>query len=42
MIAGGILDLPNLILAGDLIFTLDDAEIWGKKAHLDPLVPFFT
>ena len=32
--------LPNLILAGDLNFTLNAAEIWGKKERLGPLAIF--
>ena len=40
--SSGLLSLPNLILAGDLNFTLNASEIWGSKAHLDPLGPFFS
>ena len=39
---GGLLSLPNLILAGDLNLTLNATEIWGSKAHPDPLGPFFS
>ena len=39
---GGLLSLPNLILAGDLNFTLNASEIWGSKLQLDPLGPFFS
>ena len=39
---GGLLSLPNLILAGDLNLTLNASEIWGNKVHIDPLGPFFT
>ena len=38
---GGILSLPNLVLAGDLNLTLNASEIWGSRALLDPLGPFF-
>ena len=40
--AGGLLSLPNLILVGDLNFTLNASEIWGSKALLDPLGPYFS
>ena len=33
---------PNLLLAGDLNFTLSSAEFWGLKARLDPLASFFS
>ena len=39
---GGLLSLPNLVLAGDLNLTLNASEIWGHRAHLDPLGSFFT
>ena len=42
MASGGLLSLPNLILASDLNLTLNASEIWGKKAQLDPLGPFFS
>ena len=42
MAIGGLLSLPNLILVGDLNLTLNASEIWGTKAHLDPLGPFFS
>ena len=40
--SGGLLSLPNLILAGDLNITLSASEIWGSKALLDPLSPYFS
>ena len=39
---GGLLFLPNLILAEELNLTLNVSEIWGSKAQIDPLAPFFT
>ena len=42
MATGGLLSLPNLILAGDLNFTLNVSEIWGTRAQLDPLGLFFS
>ena len=39
---GGLLSLPNLVLAGDLNLTLNASEIWGTRAQLDPLGPFFS
>ena len=42
MANGGLLSLPNLILTGDLNLTLNVSEIWGTKAQLDPLGPYFS
>ena len=42
MANGGLLSLPNLILAGDMNFTLNASEIWGTKALPNPLGPFFS
>ena len=42
MCDGGLLNLPNLILAQDLNFTLGANDIWGMKAQLDPLASFFS
>ena len=39
---GGLLSQPNMVLAGDLNLTLNWSEVWGKKAHPDPLAPFFS
>ena len=39
---GGLLSQPNLVLAGDLNLNLNCSEVWGKKAHPDPLTPFFS
>ena len=42
MLVGGLLSLPNFLLAGDLNFTISSSEIWGSKARLDPLAPYFV
>ena len=42
LVSGGLLGLPNLILARDLNFTLSSAEVWGLKARLDPLALYFS
>ena len=39
---GGLLTLPNLILAGYLNLTLNASKVWSRKSHLDPLGPYFT
>ena len=42
LVSGGLLGMPNLLLAGDLNFTLSSAEVWGLKARLDPSASFFS
>ena len=42
LVVGGLLRLPNLLLARDLNFTISSSEVWGSKARIDPLAPFFT
>jgi hypothetical protein len=37
----GLLDLQNLVIAGDLNFTISTGEIWGASANQDPLADFF-
>ena len=32
----------NLILAGDLNFTISDLEIWGEHAHMDHYSLYFA
>ena len=32
LVAGGLLGLPNLLLARDLNFTISSSEVWGSKA----------
>ena len=39
---GGLLKLPNLLLAGNLNFTISSFEVWGSKARTDPLALYFT
>ena len=39
---GGLLLLPNLILAGDLNLTFGVADIWGMKSRIDPLAQYFS
>jgi hypothetical protein len=40
--SGGLLDSKNLILAGDLNFTLGADEVWGAATQLDKLVVYFN
>ena len=35
VVASDIFNYPNLILAGDLNFTISDLEIWGEHARID-------
>ena len=37
----GTINLRNLLLGRDLLFTWYAFEIWGQRAHLDPLSYFF-
>ena len=37
----GLLNLPNLILAGDFNFTLPPAEVWGQNSKLDSMAFYF-
>ena len=39
---GVFLNHPNLIIVGDLNFTLSDAKILGWKSCLDPLASYFS
>ena len=41
-VAGGIFNYPNLILDGDLNFTIFDLEIWGDRARMDHLSLYFA
>jgi len=38
----GILDEENLILGGDLNFTVSSREVWGDVARMDPLQHYFS
>ena len=42
MLAGGLLSFSNLLLAEDLNFTISSSEVWGCKARIDPLAPYFS
>ena len=42
VLARAIFYYPNLILAGDLNFTLSNAEIWGNRARIDHMVHYFS
>ena len=37
----GLFNFPNLIIVGDLNFTLLDVEIWGRNSHLEPICTYF-
>jgi hypothetical protein len=32
----------NLIIVGDLTFTLSAREVWGEQAQIDPMADFFS
>jgi hypothetical protein len=36
------LDADNIILGGDLNFTIGASEVWGPNASVDPLGGFFS
>ena len=38
---GGLLNLPHLVIGGDLNLTLRSSKVWGVKASLDPLSNHF-
>ena len=40
-LSGGLLNLPHLVLAGDLNLTLHPSKIWGCKASLDHHSEYF-
>ena len=40
--AGGLLSLPNILLASDLNFIISSFEFQGSKARTDPLASSFT
>ena len=42
VLVDGLLDLPNLLLTGDLKFTLTFSEVWGSHARTDPLSSYFS
>ena len=42
VVAGGIFNYPNLILAGDLNFIISDLEIWGDHAQMDHHSLYFS
>ena len=42
IVAGGIFNYPNLILARDLNFTTSELEIWGEHARRDHLSLYFS
>jgi hypothetical protein len=41
VVNSGLLATKNLILAGDLNFTVSASEVWGSKARLDPMAEYF-
>ena len=41
IVAKGTLNLPNLVIAGDLNFTWSAAEVWGAGRPIHPLESYF-
>lgn len=41
VVAKGLLERRNIILAGDLNLTCEAGELWGEEAHMDSLSAFF-
>jgi hypothetical protein len=41
VVSRGMLAHKNLIVAGDLNFTVSAGEVWGDTTHLDPLAGYF-
>jgi hypothetical protein len=37
----GVLSHNNMIVVGDLNFTLNVSEVWGDSSHVDPLAGYF-
>ena len=42
VVSRGLFNYPNLILAGDLNFTISDLEIWDNRACMDHLSLYFA
>ena len=38
----GLLNLENLLIAGDLNFIVLETEVWGDSSRVDPLERYFT
>lgn len=42
LLDSGLLGEENLIIVGDLNFTLSTREVWGEQAQIDPMANFFS
>ena len=38
----GLLNLENLLIAGNLNFTVSETEVWGDSSRVDHLARYFT